>query len=557
MNSYQKGTSCTDIATEATQLIPEFESADTIVAAVYADASANANFNALQSHGYLQERTFQTSQILKQEAMVLLKTSFPVVLTYLLQYSFSFVNLLVLGHIGSNELAAAALGNMMLMVVVYSPSIGLASALDTFCSTAFTASRDKTLVGFHLQRGLIAVSLQFVVIAPMMWYLDSLLIWLNQDPHISELCGQYVRVQLSGMPALMYFECITRFLQAQGMMHASTYILLAILPVHLVSSLALVWSPTFGFGFLGAAFANVLTNWLIFISIVLYTRYSKASDAWGGWTVQAVRAMPPYFKLAVPSMIMVCSEWWILDLLVLAASYLGNTTLAAQSIIVNTTTLAYQVPDGLSIAVCNRVGNLIGQTRARRARLSAWLGISAGVLVGLTAMVTGFLVGPWWGKLYSDDPQVVACVAMLMPTCAVFQMMDSINSVESSVLRSLGRQDSGALINFPAYYLLGFPLGLFLTYGAPHVGVLGFWYGISLGVSIAVCMQLAICISTNWNNEVAQCMIRVLKDQSSLNGTDNAASSAATAATADSISGFDGSDDADELTNDSRTAGHR
>ncbi|KAJ2334884.1 ethionine resistance protein, partial [Coemansia sp. RSA 2673] len=86
-----------------------------------------------------------TGTMLRQEAALLAKTSLPVVLTYLLQYSFSFITLLVLGHIGANELAAAALGNMALVVIVYSPCIGLASALDTFCSTAFTASRDKTL----------------------------------------------------------------------------------------------------------------------------------------------------------------------------------------------------------------------------------------------------------------------------------------------------------------------------------------------------------------------------------------------------------------------------
>ncbi|KAJ1814876.1 ethionine resistance protein, partial [Coemansia sp. RSA 2598] len=137
MDAPQEEISRADIATETTQLLPTFGSMDTLA----------TDADALQSRTYLQERSLETSVILKQEAAVLLKTSIPVVLTYLLQYSFSFVNLLVLGHIGSSELAAAALGNMMLVVVVYSPSIGLASALDTLCSTAFTASRDKTLVG--------------------------------------------------------------------------------------------------------------------------------------------------------------------------------------------------------------------------------------------------------------------------------------------------------------------------------------------------------------------------------------------------------------------------
>ncbi|KAJ1824140.1 hypothetical protein LPJ56_002876, partial [Coemansia sp. RSA 2599] len=111
MDAPQEEISRADIATETTQLLPTFGSMDTLA----------TDADALQSRTYLQERSLETSVILKQEAAVLLKTSIPVVLTYLLQYSFSFVNLLVLGHIGSSELAAAALGNMMLVVVVYSP----------------------------------------------------------------------------------------------------------------------------------------------------------------------------------------------------------------------------------------------------------------------------------------------------------------------------------------------------------------------------------------------------------------------------------------------------
>ncbi|KAJ1724009.1 ethionine resistance protein [Coemansia erecta] len=489
----------------------------------------------------LRDDSAQASTIVKQEARLLVRSSIPVILTYLLQYSFSFVSLLVLGHIGTSELAAAALGNMMLVVVVYSPSIGLASCLDTFCSTAFTASRDRTLVGFHLQRGLVAVAIQFLLIMPILWYLEALLVWFRQDAHVSALCGKYVRVQLLGAPAWMFFECIKRFLQAQGIMRASTYILLAVFPIHLASSLLLVWSPVIGVGYLGAALANVMTNWVILLCIVAYTCRSSASEAWGGWTLQALRAMPQYFQLAVPSMIMVCSEWWILDLLVLAASYLGSTTLAAQSIIVNTTSLTYQIPDGLSVAVCNRVGNLIGQARARRAKLSAWLGIAAGFLVGLATMVAALVVGRWWGRVYSDDPDIVTCVAMIMPACAVFQMTDAVNSVGSGVLRSLGRQDSGALINFPAYYLLGFPLGLYLTYGSPRIGVLGLWYGICLGVCIAVCLQMLICIRTSWEDEVRRCMARVSKDQDSLTGAVAPATAAATAAATAS------SDDADSI----------
>ncbi|KAJ2451961.1 ethionine resistance protein [Coemansia sp. RSA 2336] len=472
--------------------------------------------NSTYPPAYEELDSVATSVILQQEARAVVRSSIPVVLTYTLQYSFSFFSLLVLGHIGANELAAAALANMALVVIVFSPGIGLASALDTFCSTTFTASSDKTLVGFHLQRGLIAVACHFMAIVPVMWHLDTALVWLKQDTYVSMLCGQYVRVQLLGVLPWLCFECIKRFLQAQGIMHASTYILLAVMPVHLLGNYVLVWSKLAGVGFIGAAVANVLTNWLILGGILLYTWRSSAREAWGGWTIHSLWAMPQYFQLAIPATIMICAEWWILDLLALAASYLGSTTLAAQSIVINTCSLTYQVPDGLSVVVCNHVGNLIGQARTRRARLTAWLGIAMGAGVGVATLCAALAVGSWWGYIYSEDARVVACVATIMPACALFQMFDAINSVGSGVLRSIERQNAGAMINFPAYYVVGFPLGLFLTYGMPHMGVLGLWFGICAGVALAVSLQMLICLRTDWHNEVRRCMVRVSMDRSVL-----------------------------------------
>ncbi|KAJ2864915.1 ethionine resistance protein [Coemansia erecta] len=484
------------------------------------DNAGNGN-SVLQSSKYAAADAVNSSIIFAQEAKRLVKSSTPAILTYLLTYAFPFINMFVMGHIGSDELAASGLVNMAIIVIIYSPAIGLSSALDTYCSTAFTASEDKTLVGFHLQRGLIAVSIHFLCIFPALWYMEGIMIWLNQDLNIAMLCGRFIRVFILGALPWMYFECIKRFLQAQEIMHASTYILVVLMPVHILNIYLLVWSPMLGFGFLGAAAANVLTNWFMLAAIIVYVQRSTAREMWGGWTIQAFRSMPQYFQLALPSMVMVCAEWWILDMLAVASSYLGSTTLAAQGIAINTCSLTFQFPDGVSIAVCNRVGNLLGQARARRAKLTAWLGIAIGAFLGVVTLALVIIFARWWGNVYTNDKDVVARLVFLMPACAVFQMLDAMNSLGSGVLRSLGRQNAGAVTNFVSYYLIGFPLGIYLTYGRPHAGVLGLWYGIGTGVGLAVSMQLLIVVRTNWLNEVQTCMERVSRDTLSFAAVDN------------------------------------
>ncbi|KAJ2324569.1 ethionine resistance protein, partial [Coemansia sp. RSA 2673] len=137
--------------------------------------------------------------------------------------------------------------------------------------------------------------------------------------------------------------------------------------------------------------------------------------------------MPQYYRLAIPSTVMMCSEWAAWELMAIAASYLGNVTLAGQSIVINTCSLTYQVPGGLIGAVSNRVGNLLGQSRARRANISATVGLTLGGLAG--ALGLAFYVGTasWWGKLYSNDPDVITTVALIMPVCALFQFADALS----------------------------------------------------------------------------------------------------------------------------------
>ncbi|KAJ2834394.1 ethionine resistance protein [Coemansia furcata] len=396
-------------------------------------------------------------------------------------------------------------------MLINAPSVGLSSALTTFCATAFTASPDKTLVGFHLQCGLIAVTIHFFMVLPILLNIESIMLALNQNAVITSLCSKFVHAQLVGSLAWVYFECIKRFLQAQGHMKASTYVLLAVLPIHLVNTYLLVWSPMLGVGFIGAALANVITFWAMLAGIIAYTWRTDARHTWGGWTKQSLYAMPQYYRLGIPSTIMMCSEWAAWELMAIAASYLGNVTLAGQSIVINTCSLTYQIPGGLIGAVSNRVGNLLGQSRSRRANISANVGLMLGGLAGTIGLVFYMGTASWWGKLYSNDPGVIAIVALIMPICAMFQFADAMSGMSGGIMRSLGRQAVGAWINLPSYYVIGLPLGLYLTYGAPSMGVTGLWIGIAVAATLTSFGQSAICLATNYAKEVDRCIAQVNK----------------------------------------------
>jgi MATE family multidrug resistance protein len=73
-------------------------------------------------------------------------------------------------------------------------------------------------------------------------------------------------------------------------------------------------------------------------------------------------------SLGLAGTIMLSSEWWAWEACALAASLLGPTTLAAQSVLLSTASTFFQVPASLGIASAVRCGNLLGAGRGWEAK---------------------------------------------------------------------------------------------------------------------------------------------------------------------------------------------
>ncbi|KAJ2399729.1 ethionine resistance protein [Coemansia sp. RSA 2559] len=194
----------------------------------------------------------------KREVEWMASSSVLTTMTIVLRFSFNVANLLAVGHIGANELGALTLALTCQAIFVLAPIMGLQSAMDTFCSTAFTASRDKTLVGFHFQRGLIAVCAHCALVAPILWNAEYLLLLIRQDPEIARLTGVYLRIHLLSVVPFAPFEATKRFLQAQGIMRAGTIVVVVVTPIHWINSYMLVRSSRFGMGFVAVDLVTAL-----------------------------------------------------------------------------------------------------------------------------------------------------------------------------------------------------------------------------------------------------------------------------------------------------------
>jgi MATE family multidrug resistance protein len=139
------------------------------------------------------------------EAKILLKSSIPLMITYVLQYTFSLVTIFAVGHIGTHELGAVSLATMTANITGLAVYEGLATSLDTLCAQAYGSGR-KTLVGLHLQRMIILMMLVTIPIG-IMWLCSGwILAALVPEKDLAHLAGKYLSLLLAGAPGYAIFE---------------------------------------------------------------------------------------------------------------------------------------------------------------------------------------------------------------------------------------------------------------------------------------------------------------------------------------------------------------
>ena len=72
----------------------------------------------------------------------------------------------------------------------------------------------------------------------------------------------------------------------------------------------------------------------------------------------------------------------------------------------------------------------------------------------------------------------------ILPVVALATLGDCFQGILSGIIRGCGRQHSGSLINVVCYYCAGIPLGAFLAFGSPQLGILGLWIGIATATNL-------------------------------------------------------------------------
>ncbi|CAA6668701.1 unnamed protein product [Spirodela intermedia] len=424
--------------------------------------------------------------------------SVPMILTNVAYYCIPLVSVMFAGHLGNLELAGSTLANSWATVTGFTLVIGLSGALETLCGQAYGAKLYRTM-GIYLQASMITAIAVSCILAVVWWFSESILIALRQEPAVAHAAAVYMRPLIPALFAYGLLQCLLRFLQTQSAVAPLVVCSVGPLALHVLITYVLVHPA--GMGFVGAPLAAAVSLWISFLMLASYVKYSKRfSETWQGFSTEAFEHVLPSMRLAIPSAVMVCLEYWAFELLVLLAGLMPRSELSTSliAICVNTEAVSFNVTYGFSAAVSTRVANELGAGNVEKAKNAVRVTLKLSVILALTIVLFLVFGHNIWANLFSSSPDIIREFAYMTPLLSLSILLDSAQGILSGVARGCGWQHLAAWTNLGAFYVIGMPIALLLGFVLKFY-YKGLWMGLICGLFCQACTLLIITLRTNWS----------------------------------------------------------
>ena len=196
----------------------------------------------------------------------LLPLALPIMASSMLSFLMTLVDVFMVGHLGTHELAAAGLANVYFMFLQH-PVFGCATALDTLLSQAYGA-RQLDTYGLWTQTGLIVLLAAAVPYAIALSLATPILSSLGVESELAASAGLFCTLLVPGVPAHLLFHVLTKFLQAQSLVAPAVWIALFANVTNAATNWVLIYG--LGLGLRGAPLATSISRWVQCVCMLGY-----------------------------------------------------------------------------------------------------------------------------------------------------------------------------------------------------------------------------------------------------------------------------------------------
>ena len=425
-----------------------------------------------------------------------MQLAYPVILGMLGHTLIMIVDNIMVGKLGSTELAAVSLGNSMVFVAL-SLGIGFSTAITPIVGEA-DAEKDTDKIRSVFHNGLFLCVILGFALFGLIVLGKPIMEMLHQPKEVIVLAKPYLDwVGFSLVPLIIY-QGYKQFADGLSMTKYSMYAIVLANILHVIVNYFLIY----GFwifpkmGILGAGLGTVISRiaMVVFMHVIL-SRQERLQTYFQNFSFAEIKkeTIRKIVSLGIPSALQMLFEVVLFTAGIWLCGNIGKTSQAANQIALSLASMTFMFAMGLSVVSMIRVSNQKGLQDYKNlvvvARSIFLLAILIEIVFALLFILLHQIVPPLFLDMSDttqllDNQEVVAIAAKLLLVAAVFQISDGIQVVVLGALRGLQDVKIPMYITFVAYWVIGFPISYYLG-EYTELKAVGVWIGLLAGLTAA------------------------------------------------------------------------
>jgi MATE family multidrug resistance protein len=430
------------------------------------------------------------------EIAALARIALPLVLAMIGQIAIMTTDMVMLGWLGPEALAATALALSAFHPVMLL-GIGIGTAVTPLAAAAI-AKRQVREMRRAVRQGLWA-AVPFTALAiPALWWIGGLFEAVGQDPGLSRNAELYMRGVLPGLLFILLFNVLRSYATALERTRTVLVVTLLAIPLNALINYGLIFGA---FGLprlevLGAGLGSAITSLAMALALLWVTlrhlpfrRHHILGRFWRpDWpTFRAIH------RIGIPIGLFILLEVGIFAGSAQILGFIGVLELAAHQIAIQLASIAFMVPLGIGQAVTARVALAHGRADLAGSRIAGQASmLLATAFMSCTALAFWFLPELLIRPFLDDSPKAPAVLVFAttyLAIAAVFQIFDGLQVTAAHALRGLQDTRVPLLIAVFGYWVLAFPTAAALGLLTSLEGT-GVWLGFAVGLATAAALLI-------------------------------------------------------------------
>jgi len=411
----------------------------------------------------------------------------PVIFSQIGQVTVNLVDNIMVGHLGTTELAAASF-TITIFHVGMLFGLGITLGITPLVGQSLN-SQTPNNIGSWFRNGVLVNFIASLLLCAVM---SSVVLFMNrmgQSEEVVQKAIPFYLLHVASLIPLMLFFSFKQFFEGIGNTRIAMIITIVINLVNIVLNYVLIYGK-FGFpalGLNGSGYASLISRLImpvIFIAVMLKRPKFRV------YLTEAIHS--GFEKLKIKRLIsigMSIGMQMVIEILAFSVGaimlgWISKESLAGHQVAISMAAMTYMISFGLASGTTIRVSHAFGERDLKEVKQAVYASLHMVIAFMSLMGILFVLLRNQVPLLFTSDPAVIKVAAGLLVVGAFFQVFDGIQVVLLGALRGIADVRIPMLMAFFSYIVVSLPISYLLAFTF-NFGYSGVWIGFVFGLSTA------------------------------------------------------------------------